>query len=78
MGTVAKILPALLQLLEMAPQLGAAGLRILAAVQDIWMTVTSETPATVDENEKFQAAFQATHDAFQASATRVDPDDPDV
>jgi len=78
MPAIATILPLILQLFELAPQLIQGGKRLVDAAVSIWDTVAAEVPPTPEERAQYEAAFRATHEAFQASATRVDPDDPDV
>ena len=73
MPAISVILPIVLQLLELAPQLITGGERIVAAVEDIWRTATSNVAATPEEQQQYADALDAAHAAFQASATRQDP-----
>ncbi len=73
MPSISIILPIILQLLELAPQLVTGGERIVAAVQSIWEAATSNVAPTADEQAQYDAAIEASHAAFQASATRQDP-----
>jgi hypothetical protein len=73
MPAISVILPIVLQLLELAPQLVTGGQAFIAAAQSIWETATSNVAATADEQAQYDAALEASHAAFQASANRQDP-----
>lgn len=78
MPPLAVLLPLVIQLIEMAPGLIKTGRRAVEVAQDIWEEATSNEAPTDEERARYQAALEATHAAFQASAMRVDPDDPDT
>lgn len=77
MGATTAIMLAI-QLLEMAPGLIKTGRRAYEVAQEIWEEATSSEAPSDEERSRYAAALERSHAEFQASATRVDPDDPDV
>lgn len=73
MPEISVILPIVLQLLQLAPSFITGGERIIAAAKSIWEAATSNVEATPDEQAQYDAALDASHAAFQASAMRDDP-----
>lgn len=73
MPALAVVLPLILQLLEMAPGFIASGRKLIDAAEAMWDDVTSEEEPTPEEQAQYAAALDASHAAFQASATREDP-----
>ena len=73
MPAISVILPLLLQLLQMAPQLIQTGRTVVSTVESIWAELTSNNAPTPDEQRQYDDALAAAHASFQASATRVDP-----
>lgn len=68
MGTVATILPLVLEALRVAPTLVSTGKEVVEGVRQIWAGVTAEEPATSDQQAQVDEALRAAHEALQNAA----------
>jgi len=78
MGTIATILPLVLELLKAAPQFVEAGQGIVAGAKQIWASATAEDPPTPEQRQAYDAAEAAAFAALMKSTEDVAEDGGDA
>jgi ferritin-like protein len=76
MGAAAAILPFIIEAIKAAPTLVKVGADVVHQAKDLWETVTSEDPATPEQQQQVDDALRAAHEAFQAATADVEEDQP--
>ena len=64
---IATILPLIVQLLGMAPQIISGAEDFVSGIEKAWGVASSNTAPTADEQAQYDAALAAAHTALQAS-----------
>lgn len=64
---IATLLPLVIQLLSMTPQIVSGAEDFVWSVETLWNVATAGNPPSADEQSQYDAALDAAHAALQAS-----------